>query len=164
LYLGGGVGAATINSEDEILGEELDFDESDTAYRIYGGFMFLEILGLEVSYIDFGKPEDDFNFGGPRFDVDAEATGYTAEVLGVLPLGPVEFFAKAGYMSYDVDVNVSVQGFGNFSDGEDGEGGLVGGGAMLDIGPVALRAEATMYDVDNVDDVYTFLIGAQIEL
>ena len=163
-FIGGEVGSATIKSDDEFNGQDLDFDESDGAYRIYGGYMFLPIVGVEVSYIDFGEPENDFGFGASRFDVEAEATGYTAEVLGVLPLGPVEFFAKAGVMSYDVDVDVSVRGFGNFSGGADGEGALVGAGAMLSLGPIGLRAEAQLFDVDELDDLYIFLIGAQIKL
>src|SRR5262245_6033663 len=160
-YVGGEIGSATIKSDDHFNGQDIDFDESDGAYRVYGGYMFLPFLGAEVSYIDFGSPDKDFNFPGGRIDVEAEATGYTAEALAVLPLVLVDFFAKVGYMSYDIDVDAHVRGFGNFSGGSDGEGPLVGAGVMFNLGPIGVRAEGQYFDVDNVDDLYIFLIGAQ---
>src|SRR4029453_9135540 len=61
-YVGGEVGSATIKSDDEFNGEDIDFDESDGAYRVYGGYIFLPILRGEVWLFHFGRPENGFFF------------------------------------------------------------------------------------------------------
>ena len=38
--------------------------------------------------------------------------GFTPSIIGTLPLGPIELFAKAGYYMYNVKLDVNVQSLG----------------------------------------------------
>ncbi|MFV9615085.1 MAG: outer membrane beta-barrel protein, partial [Gammaproteobacteria bacterium] len=56
-YIGAGVGDAGVDVN------ENDFDESDSAYKIFGGynigFIPLVDFAVEASYVDFGSPSAD---------------------------------------------------------------------------------------------------------
>jgi len=169
LYVGGSVGQATIETSETIDDgqggfEDVDFDEDDIGYKIYGGWMFLPFLGVEGGYIDFGTPEGDFDstpFG--NLDVETEADGWEGYVVGMLPLGPVELFAKAGLLAYDVEAKVS--GAGNSASASDsGEELAYGVGASIGFGNLKLRAEYQLYDVDDVEDLYMISAGLTFNL
>ncbi len=143
-YIGAGVGDAGVEANDS------DFDESDSAYKVFGGFNigFIPLVdfAVEASYVDFGSPSD----GGDKVDV----TGINAFGLAGLSFGPFGVFAKAGMIDWDVDV-------GSFSD--SGTDPAYGIGARFAIGSFAVRAEYEVYDLDiadvdmiSVSGVYTF--------
>jgi OOP family OmpA-OmpF porin len=170
-YLGGSVGNSTLEADDnfELDGTDvsLDFDESDTAYKLFGGYMFNDYLGVELAYVDLGEPEDDFSADGGEISVDlsAEFTGFTADVVGQLPLGPVDLFAKVGLVSYDAELDISatdgvVTESGSLED--DGEELHYGLGATLNFGNFGIRAEYEMFDIGDIDEASLMSIGAQI--
>lgn len=167
-YIGAGIGNATIESDGDIDGADFDFDESDTGYKLFGGYMFNDIIGVEVGYLDFGSPEGDFGFdsgeGIINADLEGELTGWTVEGIAQLPLGPVNVFAKAGFFSYDAELEASVPGFGSGSVETDGEGYTFGAGAGIQLGPIGVRAEVENFDVDDLDDVYMFSISALLKI
>ncbi len=140
-YIGAGAGEASV--------KEGSFDESDSAYKIFGGynigFIPLVDFAVEGSYVDFGSPSD----GTGSVDV----TGLNAFGLAGLSFGPFGVFAKAGMINWDLDA-------GPVSDsGTDPAYGL---GARFAIGSFAVRAEYEVYDLDvdvdmiTVSGVYTF--------
>jgi hypothetical protein len=58
-YIGGSIGGVFLQVED--FDEELGtfrFDGGDTAYKLFGGFRFLNFLGIEAGYVDLGNPDD----------------------------------------------------------------------------------------------------------
>jgi len=132
-YLGAGLGDSTIKAN--------GFDESDTGYKIFGGynigFIPLVDFAVEASYVDFGTPED--------------VTGLNAYGLAGLSFGPFGVFAKLGSMRWDA----------NNDSGTDPAYGI---GARIALGSLSIRAEYEEFDVDQVDDfsmasisaVYTF--------
>lgn len=134
-YIGGGVGDASVDVKAE------DFDESDSAYKVFGGYNFGVIplidLAVEASYVDFGTPSQ----GG----VDVEITGLNAFGLAGLSFGPFGIFAKAGVIDWDVDVS------GNAVDSDSGTDPAYGVGARFALGSFAVRAEYELYDVDQAD-------------
>jgi opacity protein-like surface antigen len=83
LYLGASIGQATLESS--LDGAEYDncsnwssnytcydpdFEDSDTALKIYGGYMFNEYVGVEVTYYDLGSMSDDgllYSYDGGEF-------------------------------------------------------------------------------------------------
>ena len=143
-YIGAGVGDAGVDAS------EGDFDESDSAYKIFGGynigFIPLVDFAVEASYVDFGSPDDGV--------VNVDVTGLNAFGLAGLSFGPFGVFAKAGMISWDVD------GKGVSDSGTDPAYGL---GARFAIGSFAIRAEYELYDIDvadvemiSVSGVYTF--------
>jgi hypothetical protein len=134
-YIGGGVGDASVDAK------EVDFDESDSAYKVFGGYNFGVIplidLAVEASYVDFGTPS--------RGGIDVEITGLNAFGLAGLSFGPFGIFAKAGMIDWDVDVS------GNISDSDSGTDPAYGVGARFALGSFAVRAQYERYDVDQAD-------------
>jgi hypothetical protein len=149
-YVGGSVGQATLKVDD------INFDESDTAYKLFAGYMLLPFLGVEGGYVDFGSPNRHYSGVG---SVDFQVDGWEGFVVGQLPLGPVDLFAKAGVLSYNVDVKANGPGFGNLSGNDSDEVGAYGAGAAIGIGPIKVRGEYTYYDVNHVDDSYLLSVG-----
>jgi outer membrane immunogenic protein len=145
LYIGAGVGDASV--------KDSGFDESDSAYKIFGGynigFIPLVDFAVEASYVDFGKPSNSTG--------SIELTGYNAFGLAGLSFGPFGVFAKAGALSWDSD---SV--FGTSTGSDSGTDPAYGLGARFAIGPFAVRAEYEVYDLDtdldmvSISGVYTF--------
>jgi hypothetical protein len=143
-YIGAGVGDATV--------KDTNFDESDSAYKVFGGynigFIPLVDFSVEASYVDFGKPS---NSAG-----SVEVTGLNAYGLAGLSFGPLGVFAKAGAMRWDSDSN-----FGTTSS-DSGTDPAYGIGARFAIGSLSVRAEYEVYDLDadlemiSVSGVFTF--------
>ena len=133
-YIGAGIGDA---------GLEVDsFDESDSAYKVFGGynigFIPLVDFAVEASYVDFGKPSTS--------NASADVTGVNAFGLAGLSFGPFGIFAKAGALKWDADLTDN-----NQSGSDDGTDPAYGIGARFAISSFAIRAEYEVYDVDDAD-------------
>lgn len=104
LYLGAGVGRfnVEIDNAEELAQTVQSFDSDDTSWKVFGGWRFLPWLAVELDYIDLGKPEDTLGSG---VKISTEVNGFAPYVVGTLPLGPIELFARAGYYFYDIKVN-----------------------------------------------------------
>src|SRR5687767_14405655 len=74
IYIGGSIGQANVEVEDDIA----DFDGDDTGFKVIAGIRPLDFLGFELNYVDLGAPEE----GG----VEVDATGIDAFAVGFLPL------------------------------------------------------------------------------
>lgn len=147
-YIGGAVGGATLEAElGEVTIPELpsSIDEDDTAYKFFAGYNFdLDSinLGLEAGYVDFGAPEIDTLLG--QFELDP--TGVNLWGIAGIEAGPIDLFAKVGYILWDVEVS----GLGeSFSD--DGSDIGYGAGLGFDLGAVQIRGEYEVYDLDDAD-------------
>jgi hypothetical protein len=147
LYLGAGVGRFDVEIDDvDALGSTVEsFDSDDTSWKIFAGWRFLPFLAVEVDYIDFGKPEDRIG----DVDLEAELSGVAPYVIGTLPLGPIELFAKAGYYFYDLEVS----GRDVVSVDESDEDFVYGGGVGLTLfDHLHARLEYELIDVSRVED------------
>ena len=155
-YLGLGLGDATTQaSGTDPSGSDYNFDESDSGYKVFGGYNFgvvpLVDLAIEASYVHFGNPSSGA--------YNAEATGLNAFGLAGLSFGPFGIFAKAGVIDWGVDTSD-----GTYTNSESGTDPAYGVGARLAFGSFAVRAEYEYYDLDSdvevgmasVSAVYTF--------
>ena len=144
-YIGAGVGDASV--------KDTNFDESDSAYKLFGGynigFIPLVDFAVEASYVDFGKPSTSAE--------SVEISGLNAFGLAGLSFGPFGIFAKAGAISWDSD---STSGIVSSSD--SGTDPAYGVGARFAIGSFSVRAEYEVYDLKydldmvSVSGVFTF--------
>jgi hypothetical protein len=144
-YIGAGAGDASVKDN--------DFDASDSAYKIFGGynigFIPLVDFAVEASYVDFGKPATSAG--------SVEVTGFNAYGLAGLSFGPFGVFAKAGALSWDSDAT-----FAGTTVGDSGTDPAYGVGARFSIGSFAVRAEYEFYDLEadldmlSVSGVFTF--------
>ncbi len=142
-FVGASIGNATLEADTP----DINFDGSDTSFKAYGGYRFLRFFGIEGGYADLGAPED--------AGVKIEATGWDAFAVGVLPLGPIELFAKVGVVSWDLESN----GPGSVSDG--GEDAAYGVGLAFSLKKIAIRAEFEKFDVGAVDNLYLASVGVE---
>ncbi|MBT8086229.1 MAG: outer membrane beta-barrel protein [Woeseia sp.] len=147
-YIGGSAGGATLEADfgdSGIPGFPQRIDEDDTALKGFAGFVFdlpLIDLAVEAGYVDFGEPE--INISGEQIVLDT--TGVNLWGIAALESGPIDLFAKLGYISWDVET--SFDGARFTDDGSDIGYGL---GLSFGLGPVKVRGEYETYDLDEAD-------------
>jgi hypothetical protein len=109
-YVGGGVGQFNVQIDDIDQTDDAieQLDDDDTAWKGFVGWRFNRYISLEAAYIDFGSPGSRSDASGSSGDYSLDLAGFAPYVMGILPVGPVELFAKAGYYFYDVDLNVDI--------------------------------------------------------
>jgi len=172
-YAGASIGDATLEASDNLDGQNFDFESSDTAFKIFGGYMLNDYFGVELSYIDMGSLDDDIGFDGGenvgdlRVAVDAELTGFSGQLVGQYPIGPVDLFAKVGLVMYDIEGDVDVfdaddgERLDSFSADDDGNELIYGVGARYNFGQFGARIEYEAIDADDIDDAYMWSIGIE---
>lgn len=147
-YIGGSAGSATIETnlgDTGIPGLPSSFDEDDTAYKLFLGFNFdlpSIVLSVEGGYVDFGTPEVDVAGDDLMFDV----TGINLWGMAAFEAGPVDLFAKLGYVSWDADIEYLVD-----RASEDGSDVGYGLGLAFNAGPIQIRGEYEVYDIEDAD-------------
>jgi opacity protein-like surface antigen len=149
-YLGGSLGGATSKVKaTDFDRSDFTFDENDFAWKIFGGFHFLQFFAVEAAYRDLGSPSTTLPEGNAEIDQNAfDVSG----LLG-LPLGPLFVFGKVGAVYWDADV--TLDGIKTSEDGTDFSAGL---GASLDITRFRLRGEIEYFDIGEHALMYT--VGA----
>jgi OOP family OmpA-OmpF porin len=91
-YVGAGVGQFSV--------DEGSFDESDTGYKLFGGWMFNQYVGGELEYIDGGTVGDnDFGIDTTAFNVSLKGNWPVTEQFDV--------YGKVGYFFWDADIDLS---------------------------------------------------------
>jgi hypothetical protein len=141
VYLGGGAGAAYIeDSSGNPSGAS--FDESSTAYRLFGGYRFDAVplikLSGELGYRDLGNSSaGSLEYGVKGFDYSA---------LAGIALGPVEVYARFGGIQYELE-KTSSGGTTEF----DGSAPLYGIGASFKLFGLGVRAEYETMDIEELE-------------
>jgi hypothetical protein len=105
VYVGAGFGAFDVQVDDIDDADEAisRIDDDDNAWRIFVGWRLNRYVAFELNYIDFGDTTGT-SASGSSGDYSVELSGFQPAVYGILPIGPVELFAKLGYYFYDVDL------------------------------------------------------------
>jgi len=145
-YAGAGIGQATVKDD------ESGFDDSDMAFKVFGGYSFTENWAAEVAYFDGGSPSENFDFGpGLSGKLDAEVTGLNFSFVGSLPVSETfSVFAKLGYAAYDVKVRAHASGFSD-SASDSSNDMSYGLGAAFGFGQFELRGEYEAVNVSGGD-------------
>jgi OOP family OmpA-OmpF porin len=148
LYIGGSAGGATIETDlggISIPGLPSSIDEDDTALKAFIGYQFelpVLTLGIEGGYVDLGEPNIDV-LGDPLL---VDVTGVNLWGIASLDLGLFDVFGKLGYISWDVEADYL--GSSVSDDGSDLGYGL---GAAFYFGPLQIRGEYEIYDLEDTD-------------
>jgi len=150
LYLGAAIGKAGI--KDHISTET--FDSDDAAYKAFVGWRFkvpVVNFAIEGAYTDFGKPSQ--TLGTQK--VETRLHGPSLAGLAILPLGPIDFYGKAGVLSWSADTTI-----GGATTGKSGTDAFYGAGIGLNLGPLGLRAEYERFQIKDVDRVDLLSVSA----
>lgn len=129
-------------------------DDSDSAWRILGGYRFNRNLAAELGYINFGE----FVFGdGGANSVSVEATGFELVAVGMWPVSnEFSVYGKIGLFRWDTDATGTGVFAGSVSD--SGTDLTFGAGVQYDFTKqFGVRGEWQRYSAD--DDVDVFSIG-----
>lgn len=171
-YVGGGAGQSSF----DISGSELDalladdgitattsVDDSDTAWKLFGGYRMHPNFGVEIAYVDYGTLATRSTVTAPSagtVNIDMDMTAWTFDAAAFLPLGDgLELFGKAGVALWDIDAGVSGTGGGGaFSgsaddDGSDFHFGVGASYALTD--NFRIRAEWERINADDDLDGWT---------
>ncbi|HEY9199377.1 MAG TPA: outer membrane beta-barrel protein [Gammaproteobacteria bacterium] len=175
-YVGAGVGQSSV----DISGSEVDaltaaegltsttsVDDTDTAWKLFGGYRLTENFGIETAYMDYGSITSDTTVTAPvagTINIDLETTAWIIDAVGILPLNEqFELFGKLGVAMWDIEADVSAVAGGTAfggsveDDGSDFHFGVGAGYALTDT--IGIRAEWERVNGD--DDLDAWTVGAQ---
>lgn len=149
-YIGAGLGGATTEADIDtntfpIPDLPSSIDEDDNAYKLFAGYRFdLPVVdfGIEAGYVDFGEAE--VPLVGEELLLDP--TGVNLWGIASLDAGLIDVFAKVGYLMWDIEAEVAGESFS-----DDGSDLGYGAGLAFGLGPVAIRGEYEVYDLDDAD-------------
>ena len=147
-YIGASVGTATLDvviGDLGIPGLPTTLVGDDTAVKLFAGFNFdlpVVDVGIEVNYVDFGKPELDI-LGEPLL---MASSGFNVAGIAGFYLGPVNLFGKLGYSRWDTDIFFD----GDIDVAED-EGLSHGIGLRFGLGRLEVRGEYEIFDLDDAE-------------
>jgi hypothetical protein len=150
-YLGAGVGDYSssvdeINSLDSIDDAGIDFSDGDNAMKVFAGWHFNRFFAVQGDFVDFGESSGAVS---PSVSGTSDVQGLAPSIVGTLPIGPIELFARVGMMFYDVDLNL---GGGRLID-ESGEDLVYSAGIGIDVlDRLNLRLEYEEIDIEQLDE------------
>ena len=109
-YLGGGVGNFNLEIEraSQVDNAVRRLDDDDNAWKVFAGYRFNRYISLEGAYVDFGRQQDNFDVAGSSGDFSAELSGFSPQLVGTIPVGPVELSAKVGVYFVDIDLTADI--------------------------------------------------------
>ncbi len=103
---------------------------NDNAWKLFTGYRFNPYVALEAAYIDLGRPSDRFSATGSNGNYRVNISGFSPAVIGSLPLGPVELFAKIGEYYYDSKVRLTFDSPGTSIESSHRRNDLLYGGGV----------------------------------
>jgi OmpA-OmpF porin, OOP family len=149
-YAGGGVGTFNVKIDDvDDVTTTIDrYDTDDTAWKAFAGWRANPWLALELAYVNLGSPHDQIT---PDTRLTVETDGFAPYVVGTIPIGWFEAFAKAGYYWYDVEARLSGPGGIARDKRSDSNFTWSAGLGVNFLERVNVRLEYEQFDFDHVD-------------
>ncbi len=145
VYLGAAISQAKVDFD----ANNTRFDGDDTKYKVIAGIRPLDWLAFEVNYVDFGSVETPI--------ATQELKGLDAFVVGLFEIGLVDFYAKAGVVRWDQDID-----FRNLSALDRSDTGYdpaYGAGIQVHLGSLSVRGEYEKFDIGGDTNVDLISIG-----
>lgn len=152
-YLGASGGQTNVDKDvkdfAQVIGgnSNAKIDDDDSGWKAYLGYQYLPWLGFEAGYADFGT------VGGKNV-AEVDLSGWDGFLVGTLPIGAVDLFAKIGAIGLETELKAP-----GFKDTENDTKFAYGVGIAYNIGHWSLRAEAEGFDDDSIDDFYFLSAG-----
>lgn len=154
-FVGGSLGQSDFDDEvtNGLIDANRQVDGKDTAWKIFGGYMFNRHFGLEGAYVNLGEVSYSGSFlGAPVTGGKLEVTGFNVAAIGSYPVTE-EFsvFGKIGLFIWDAEANDTTGGV-PFSGKEDGTDLSFGVGIGYQFTRnLGLRAEWEMFKANDAD-------------
>jgi OOP family OmpA-OmpF porin len=158
-YLGGGVGDFSsavdeIDNLDDVDDVGIDFSDGDNATKLFAGYAFNRFFAVQGDFVDFGEASGAVS---PSVRGTSDVQGIAPSIVGTLPIGPIELFARLGVMFYDIDLNL---GGGRVID-DSGEDAVWSAGIGIDVlDRLNLRLEYEEIDIAELDEADSLWLTA----
>lgn len=156
LYLGAGLGdfSTDIDELDDVDDVDLDFDADENARKLFAGWRFNRFFAVQLDFIDFERSRDARDALNV---VSTQSEGIAPSVVGSLPLGPIELFARAGILWYDLEIESGSTALVDDSSRDP----IFGAGIGVAIAErLSLRAEYEVVEIDQLDDSHAVWLTA----
>ena len=151
-YVGGSLGQTSADLGGAFApGAGESVDDSDTGFKVFGGYNIVKFLSVEASWVDVAGVSVDE--AATASSLTAEADGFSVEAVGIIPFSEkFEAFAKAGLYKWDGDMTASVGGQQTLSANDDGTDPIFGIGIGWNaFSRGQLRLEAERYSLNDLD-------------
>jgi hypothetical protein len=148
IYLGASVGQSSVEFDDTVGGESINFDASATGFKAIAGWRFIDWLAVEANYVDLGSGDDN--------GIETDVNGVSLSAVGFVPVGPVDLFARVGAVNWNADFDAPNLGVSESDDGTDLTYGV---GAQFRVWSLSIRGEYEIFDISDADTVDMFSIG-----
>jgi OmpA-OmpF porin, OOP family len=119
-YVGLSVGQSRVDIDDSEVpavggatASSVSKEETDSAFKVYGGYRILPYLAVEGGWADLGKFRAGRNVTAPAvgsLSAEIEASGPYVQAVGILPLQRFELFATGGFMYATTETTLSTSG------------------------------------------------------
>ena len=114
-YFGAGIGKASVSDYCSDTGGLVvtSCDDSDTSFKIFGGYRFTRNIAVEAAYVDLGKYHVTGSDSGLAFDINTKLTGVTVQGVGMVPFGnEFTLMGRVGAIIWDLKNSGTVGGSG----------------------------------------------------
>lgn len=167
VYLGAGIGQMKAKDACNGVGPGVSCDDSDTAYRIFGGYRFNRNLAAEVGYAELGKVTASGLVLGVPASGNWKARAWDIVAVGMIPLSEqFSLLGKLGVALWRLDASLTATGIGSGSLSPTGTNLTYGVGGQYDFtNKVGMRVEWQDYkdigdDTTGKSDVAVFSASA----
>lgn len=161
-FIGASAGQSTIDAFDVSCPAGFTCDDTDTAWKIYGGLEVNEYISMEVGYADLGEARISGATSGT-----ARVNGMTIQVVGTYALNPsFSLIGRGGMNILNLEINETTDGV-HSNKGDTDVAWSLGLGAQYNLSKsVGLRMEWERYfkvgDPDITDEADVDLISAGV--
>lgn len=170
IYIGGSIGQSNIEAKDRVYDPDLDleerikYDSSQTGYKLIGGWRFIDWMSVEANWVDLGSGDDKVGIFDEKVKTEISVDGWSLSVLGFVPIGPVDLFARVGAFAWDSEAKAKSPvdpefGLGSARSSDSGTDLTYGIGAQFRVWSLSLRAEYEVFDVSDLDTSDMFSVG-----
>ncbi|HEX8754918.1 MAG TPA: hypothetical protein VF745_01155 [Steroidobacteraceae bacterium] len=147
LYIGAGYVRAQINNVFGTTGYGFKID--DNAWKAIVGFRPIPPFAVEANYVDLGHQSQRLLGGSPSRHADARA--FDIFGVGLLPLGPVDIYGKAGGARWTLSGNLQGPNSSLFALDRSGTSFVWGAGIQAHWGPLGARLEYEHFQMPYTD-------------
>ena len=158
-YLGAGLGDFSTQIDDisNVDNANLSFDTSEDAFKLFAGWRFNRFFSVQVDQYDFNRSSVATNL----LNVSTDTKGTAASVIGTLPVGPIELFARAGQIWYDVNFDVRGVNGNTTSVGSSGHDPVYSAGIGFTVAKrLNLKAEYERINISDFTDANAVWLSA----
>lgn len=150
-YLGAGLGSAFIKAEPtEFTEEDLNFDKSNFAYKVFAGFHLNDFLVAEGGYRNLGGAENKLL----GYTVKSETYGWDVAAVGKVEILMLYAFGKAGAFFWNTKSTLDEN-----AQEDKGTDFMWGVGVGANLGLLEARLEWEKFEVKNPESLSMVSLG-----